>query len=1293
MLITIFCKSLRLHIRTIRNANRRRSSRALLPLESLEPRQLLASSITLSSQTGVLAIVGTPGNDLAHVDYGETTTTIGGVTSTVPDLSRILVRLQSDTPGSDLQAAYSAAAVKSVKFDAQGGTDLLSNKTTKVSSWTTTTGGLVNTSLMVGSPGYSAPEGIGEVGVFNVGPTGQVGVDYLFRGAGYNGQLAIYSLDGMDAYKPGSYEYIHEAARRALSETNQGHVVIKAEKEGARFTASLPWEGNMNKGAYAGVRTVSMNPGGRFAAMLVPNGTVQTVFKSLTYATSLRPLFSVPAANPYAVSPQYLGQVGDLDGHGSLFAFEDLRLDGSSDRDYNDMVFQITGARGKATPVSEVTNASRNLSKTPLFRDMQAYTTTQQQNDIVGQLAGYKQGGFEVSPNGSVGVNYLKDGTPLQGEVAIFSLEGMGSLIPGTREFAVEAARRALTDSTLGHVVISDSFETPQGGKVYQGIDSYAMTPGDTFGVISVANGTVWGLFSGAVKATDPGVVMSLKNADGSGGAMITSINAPINTSWAVDLAGTSIAITNAIANPTVTLAPASFDGQAYLDLDGNGKADPADPSLPGIVVTIVGSDLAGNPVNRSVITTTNGCFDFENLPAGIYRVSGEDPSGRTLSGGSQIGTNGGLALAGSLSGITILPGQHADNYALGRIEPARFRGWVYADQNGDRIFDGSEVGIGKVVVSLAGTNDFGQPVSLVTATAADGSYRFEGLRPGVYQIQETQPVGWLDGRESIGTFLGLASPIARNGTVGGDIFRGIAIRPGEEGYNYNFAETDSVSSPVSYKVETAYAGTEQDDVVEIILGVNTHQIHINDMWDLIDASVSTLLTFDGLGGNDRVSIVGLPGSEAMTIAPWNSTLIAPGVRLEINGAAGVTFKGGLGDRAFVYDTAGDDVYKATPTFRELSGQGYLATVAGVERVYVYGTAGGNDTAVLSDSAGDDTFKATPGDARLYGDNYYNYVRGFDRYEAVAGSGGVDRAYLYDSAGNDTLVSDPSVSRLYGTGFDLTARGFARVDAYANSGGFDTARLTGSIGDDRFYGGPIEGQMIGTGYDIHAIGFDKVAGSGSSGGADRAYLTGTQADDTLTGSSLQARLVGPGLDVTAEAFPWAIVSGGGCLGTDTATLTDSLGNDTFEAGAVAGTTRMYGSAYSLRVDNFAKVTARSSLGGVDKATLKDSVGDDLLEARPGAARLSGRGFDNNAIGFAIIDTDASLGGNDRAILTDSAGDDLLTAAGSTLSLVTTGYTLRLNAFEVVKVTATTGKNRKKLSTIDYALELVNTWVV
>jgi hypothetical protein len=65
-----------------------------------------------------------------------------------------------------------------------------------------------------------------ESGYFTVGESGEVTIDYLFDGGGYEGELAIFSLEGMEGLEPGSEAFIQEAANRALSESELGYIVI-----------------------------------------------------------------------------------------------------------------------------------------------------------------------------------------------------------------------------------------------------------------------------------------------------------------------------------------------------------------------------------------------------------------------------------------------------------------------------------------------------------------------------------------------------------------------------------------------------------------------------------------------------------------------------------------------------------------------------------------------------------------------------------------------------------------------------------------------------------------------------------------------------------------------------------------------------------------------------------------------------------------------------------------------------------------------------------------------------------
>jgi Domain of unknown function (DUF4114)/FG-GAP-like repeat len=192
-------------------------------------------------------------------------------------------------------------------------------------------------------------------GFFEVDPDGEgrVSIDYLHDGGSYRGELAIVALDGMEHLKPGSPEFIQEAARRALSDSTLGHVVIQDA-----------WESNYNRGEYLGAKFVQMEAGSQFFVMFVPNGTVQQVFDQPEIGGDKRPLFSLATANP--IAGMQLGQIGDVTGDGHTFAMEDQRIDKRSDRDYNDIIFNVKGAIGSAPMLDNLINAQRDWRDTEI---------------------------------------------------------------------------------------------------------------------------------------------------------------------------------------------------------------------------------------------------------------------------------------------------------------------------------------------------------------------------------------------------------------------------------------------------------------------------------------------------------------------------------------------------------------------------------------------------------------------------------------------------------------------------------------------------------------------------------------------------------------------------------------------------------------------------------------------------------------------------------------------------------------------------------------------------------------
>jgi RHS repeat-associated protein len=189
-------------------------------------------------------------------------------------------------------------------------------------------------------------------GIFLVDSNGKVSIDFLADAGAYRSEMAVFSLQGMDAFTPGSAAYTKEATRRALSNSALGYVVVNDSTEGARFNGELG-EVNKNDGNYAGRRSYSFNPGDRVALLIIPQGTVQQVFDSPSDGGNLRPLFSIAAANPNGVA-----QIGQL--VAGTFGWEDIRVDQGTDADYNDIVFKVRGAAGIAADLGQLIAANKD---------------------------------------------------------------------------------------------------------------------------------------------------------------------------------------------------------------------------------------------------------------------------------------------------------------------------------------------------------------------------------------------------------------------------------------------------------------------------------------------------------------------------------------------------------------------------------------------------------------------------------------------------------------------------------------------------------------------------------------------------------------------------------------------------------------------------------------------------------------------------------------------------------------------------------------------------------------------
>ncbi|WP_020471274.1 SdrD B-like domain-containing protein [Zavarzinella formosa] len=238
-----------------------------------------------------------------------------------------------------------------------------------------------------------------------------------------------------------------------------------------------------------------------------------------------------------------------------------------------------------------------------------------------------------------------------------------------------------------------------------------------------------------------------------------------------------------------------SLAGRVWLNYNNQQDFNGPDTAIPGVTITLTGTDSGGNPVNRTTTTDATGNYNFANVAGGNYVITETQPTGGTFppntDGIDFIGTVGSPGTVGADSFTLTLPaGTVLTGYNFTEIPLVSLAGSVYEDVNGNGTKDSGEPGIGGVVVTLTGTNVSGTPVNTTATTSADGSYAFANLQPGTnYTLTEgVVPAPFLDGKEQNGT-------PAASGTGVNDAFSGINLTTlAGGGAGFNFGEVRPVS-------------------------------------------------------------------------------------------------------------------------------------------------------------------------------------------------------------------------------------------------------------------------------------------------------------------------------------------------------------------------------------------------------------------------------------------------------------------------------------------------------------------
>lgn len=202
-----------------------------------------------------------------------------------------------------------------------------------------------------------------------------------------------------------------------------------------------------------------------------------------------------------------------------------------------------------------------------------------------------------------------------------------------------------------------------------------------------------------------------------------------------------------------------------WLDTNGNGVQDVAEPGTSGITLILSGTDATGNNVSITTVTDTNGKYLFSNLKPGTYTLTVEKPTVYQYSA-SNAGSDDDLdsdGVNGTISGIMVMSGTVRSDLDFGFVAGIGIGDFVWDDLNVNGIQDAGEPGIPGVSLLLTGTANDGTTINQTTITGADGRYLFAGVYPGSYTITVELPAGYSPTKAMAGTDPALDSNLSEN--------------------------------------------------------------------------------------------------------------------------------------------------------------------------------------------------------------------------------------------------------------------------------------------------------------------------------------------------------------------------------------------------------------------------------------------------------------------------------------------------------------------------------------------------
>jgi uncharacterized repeat protein (TIGR01451 family) len=175
-----------------------------------------------------------------------------------------------------------------------------------------------------------------------------------------------------------------------------------------------------------------------------------------------------------------------------------------------------------------------------------------------------------------------------------------------------------------------------------------------------------------------------------------------------------------------------SISNRVWFDLDDNASADPGEPGIKSVTVTLLN---AGSNVVGATTSDVYGNFSFAGVPNGNYTIVVEDAEGKLI---GYAGTTS-AAQAGRLA-VTVF-NANVSGASFGYNAPGRIGDTLWRDYNNNGIQETGEPGIAGVTVQLYkdtngnGLLDGGDALVDTKVSDADGQFLFQVNEAGRFFV------------------------------------------------------------------------------------------------------------------------------------------------------------------------------------------------------------------------------------------------------------------------------------------------------------------------------------------------------------------------------------------------------------------------------------------------------------------------------------------------------------------------------------------------------------------------------